>query len=184
MAIPLIRVDLSDAAVDFQAVATEPGLPMLDRQGAADAILARWLGDLAAEPQWQPDGFVHFFVRQGEHGRLEDVAAQPLTADDMRGPLKQDVEQLRARVERIRPQSADEQLLAKILRQTAAKFDPHDRHAARRRIPLQIPARRRSVATRLVLGYQRIGRAPAEAVVCPNPQCRLLFLRRPRSKTR
>ena len=56
MATQIYRVDLSENARDFQATATEPGLPMLDRQGSNFEILQQWFGTLIAEPDI--DGFL------------------------------------------------------------------------------------------------------------------------------
>lgn len=184
MAKPLLRIDLSESACDFEPTATEPGLPMLDRQGAADAILFRWLGSFVAEPQWQPDGSARFFVRQGEHGRLENVVAQPIAPEDLKGPLKTDLEQFTATIDRIRPQSSDERLLAKIVRQTTERFatDPDGADFDW----FLFKYRQDDGPWRLVWcwGYQPMRHAPAEAVLCPNDECRLLYLRKPRSKSR
>jgi hypothetical protein len=57
MARRFVRVDLSDGARDFRAVAIEPGVPVLDRPGASGKILFKWLGGMVAEPEWQADWY-------------------------------------------------------------------------------------------------------------------------------
>ena len=111
MAHEVFRVDLSDSAVDFQPVASEPGLPMLDSLGGNDAILSRWLGDLVAKPQWCPDGSVAYYVCHHDGGRLEDVECRPSCREDLDGPLDDDVDRLAEQIRRARPESSNERLL-------------------------------------------------------------------------
>jgi hypothetical protein len=179
MAKPILRVELDETAVDFQPLAGEPGLPMLDHQGAADAIMRRWLGELAAEPRWQPDGGVRFFVRQGSSGRLEDASAQTITPKDLEGPLNSDFEQLQARIKGVRVDSSEERLLWKTIRTAIERFaDKPERADLDWRL---FKYRHRDGPWRLVWcwGYQPARRSPAFAHICPNSDCRLLFLRKP-----
>ena len=98
----ILRIDLSQNAADFESLALEPGLPMLDRTGANYNVLRRWLGELAAEPAWT-DGAVHYYLRDEKHGRLTDAICLPATHDDLNGSLKASVEQLLTRLHRVRP---------------------------------------------------------------------------------
>jgi len=178
MATRIFRVDLSDLACDYQAAALEPGLPMLDRQNSNDAILHRWLGDLAAESHWEADDSVSFFVRHAQQGRLEDVACRPVVREDLQGPLQEDLNALRDRIKRARPHSSTERLLHQIVRQEFDRitadldrgdFDGHF-----------FKYRQEQQPWRLVWcwGYQRIDHEPATALICHNESCRLLFARR------
>jgi len=182
MATRILRVDLSPDARDFHATATEPGLPMLDRLGANDAIVHRWLGDLVAEPEWGEDESVSFFVRHPERGRLEDIVCCPATKEDLEGPLRADLATLEAGIKQASPESSTERLLHKIIRQAHARLtaDLDGGNCACHFFKY----RQSKEAWRLVWcwGYQRIDQQPATAVICPNPECRLLFLRRPGTK--
>ena len=60
MATRIVRIDHSAAAHDFQPVALEPGVPLLDRTGAHYSVLRRWLGEFVAEPNWETDQSVSF----------------------------------------------------------------------------------------------------------------------------
>ena len=97
MATRFVRIDLSDMARDYRPIAVEPGVPMLDRAGANNRILFRWLGGLVAEPSWEGDS-VNFFVRDDHGGRLEDVICQPATEQDLKTSLKDDLAKLKSRI--------------------------------------------------------------------------------------
>lgn len=65
---PFMRVDVSQTSRDFQPVALEPGLPVLDRSNSNGQTLRKWLGAYVAEPERVADR-VSFFVRN-EEGRV------------------------------------------------------------------------------------------------------------------
>jgi uncharacterized protein YjdB len=106
----LANVDLSSDARDFQRVALEPGLPMLDANSNACAVLQRWLGDLAAEAEWLGDHAEFFAIREGR--RQLDVTAEVVTEKDLRGPLHEQFQQLGKTIASIEPQSETERLVA------------------------------------------------------------------------
>ncbi len=182
MAREIFRVDLSEAAADFQPTATEPGLPMLDSVGANDALLCRWVGDLVAEPDWRPDGSIAFFIRHNERGRLDDVVCRPATKDDLEGQLREHADRLGEGIRRARPESSNERLLHKIVRQTYDRLqsDP-ERHDAG---CFLMKYRVGKDPWRLVWcwGYQRIDNRPALPIICRNPECQLLFVHRQGAK--
>ena len=66
MARRFVRVDLSPEARDFRPLALEPGVPILDASNAHGQILFKWLGSLAAQPEWQGES-VDFYVVDNEH---------------------------------------------------------------------------------------------------------------------
>lgn len=183
MATRIFRVDLKQGALDFMHTATEPGLPMLDRQGANYQILKRWLGDYAAEPEWRGDS-VNFYVNDGERGRLEDVDCMSVTKADLEKGLKEDLDQLRLRISKIRPDTNTEQTLHRIVTQTfkrmlenldGGNFDC-----------FVFKYREGREAWRLIWcwGYQRADQEPLPALVCTDPECTQLFVRRPTTKGR
>ncbi len=186
MATPFVRVDLSDEARDFRPFALEPGVPMLDRSNANARILFRWLGGMVAEPEWEGDS-VSFYVQNDRGGRLEEVVCQPASQADLNGPLKRDLETLKERIERVKPETATERAVKKMLRRSFAELVEAPQGT-------EPPAagdaeldcyffRYRDVQGRWRLvwcwGYRRGDQEPAPAVVCSRAECNLLFVRRP-----
>jgi len=178
MARRFVRVDLGDGARDFRPVAIEPGVPLLDRPGASAKILFKWLGGMAAEPEWEGDS-VNFFVRDDHGGRLEEVICQPASNEDLQGLLKDDLALLGERLEKAKADSSTERTVLKAVRQQFAALvqDPQrmDRDC--------YFFRYRDVHGRWRLvwcpGYRRTDQEPAAPVICTDPDCNLLFVRRP-----
>jgi len=178
MATRFARVDLSDRGRDFRPVAVEPGVPLLDYGGANDKILFRWLGGMVAEPEWEGET-VSFYVRDDHGGRLEEVACQPATAEDLEKLLEKDLATLRERIDKARPETATEREVKRTLRRSFEELvdDPNrvdqDNYFFRYK---DAQGRWRLV---WCWGYQRVDQEPAPAVVCTDPECGLLFVRRP-----
>ncbi|NQU26509.1 MAG: Ig-like domain-containing protein [Candidatus Nealsonbacteria bacterium] len=178
MATRFMRVDLSDDARDFRPIALEPGVPMLDRSNANAKILFRWLGGMVGEPVWEGES-VNFFVRDDHGGRLEEAVCQPASAEDLRSTLQGELDALKQRIEQAKPETPTERLVKKMARRSFAALidDPG-------RTDLDSYFVRYKDANgnwRLVWawGYQRVDQQPAPAVVCTDPECALLFVRRP-----
>jgi len=183
MATQIFRVDLSEGARDFQPTATEPGLAMLDRPGANFAILHQWFGTLVAEPEWEGET-VNFYVLEQEGGRIERVDCYPATKRDMEGPLADDLQTLQTRIKKVVPESSTEQLLLKIVRQQfqeltfdleKSDFDCYF-----------FKYRQGGGPWKLVWcwGFQRTDLQPCPSLICNNPECNQLFVRRPKTKNR
>jgi len=178
MAERFMRIDLSDEARDFRPIALEPGVPMLDRSAANAKILYRWLGGLVAEPVWEGDS-VDFYVRDDHGGRLEEVTCQPATAEDLDGLLQEDLATLKDRIEKAKPETPTERMVKKMARRSFEELteDPNrtdlDCYFFRYR---DVQGRWRLV---WCWGYQRVDQEPAPSVVCTDPECALLFVRRP-----
>ncbi|MGD0898096.1 MAG: hypothetical protein ABR915_09700, partial [Thermoguttaceae bacterium] len=178
MATRFVRVNLSDSGRDFSPIAVEPGVPMLDRSGANAKILYHWLGGLLAEPVWEGE-CVNFYVRDDRGGRLEEAICQPASEGDLKTILKDDVEKLRTRLAQCRPETPTERVLHRVVQRTFQELvdDPNrtdlDSYFYRYRDV--------TGAWRLTWcwGYQRTDQEPAPAVVCNEPSCNLLFVRRP-----
>jgi len=183
MARRFVRVDLSGAARDFRPVAIEPGLPVLDEAGANGRLLFKWLGGLVAEPEWVGES-VSFFVQDDHGGRLEEVVGQPASDEDLQGLLKEDLALLRERLAKAKAESPSERLVLKRIREEFAALadDPNrfdrDSHLFR--------YRDQQHRWRLVWcpGYQRSSPEAAPAVICTDPDCNLLFVRRPGGSAR
>ena len=180
----LFRVDMSEGSRDFVAVATEPGLAMLDAAGANYGILRRWFGSLVAEPELQTPELVSFYVREPERGRLENLHCHSVSLKDLRGPLKPDLDNIEAAIRKAKPESSNERLLHKIVAKTfkeqTAELEKSDFDC------YFFKYRQPGGAWRLVWcwGYQRRDQEPSRAVICTNAECHRLFAHRPKTKRR
>ena len=178
MATRFVRIDLSETARDYRPIAVEVGVPMLDRSGANNRILFRWLGGMAAEPVWEEDA-VGFYVRDDKGGRLEDVICQTASAQDLQGILRDDVGKLRQRLDQSRGETPTERTLRKVLLRT---FQDLVDNPARCDLDSYFFKYRDVMGNwRLIWcwGYERLDHEPAPSVVCTDPDCNLLFVRRP-----
>lgn len=118
---PLFYVDLSEDARDYRHTALEPGLPLLDRQGVNFQILRKWLGDVVAEPEWRNQDTVGFYMVDEERGRLEEVDCQPVSRSELEKRFAKDLDAIRARVKKIKPESSTEQMVHRILKKSLAE---------------------------------------------------------------
>jgi hypothetical protein len=121
MAEPLFYVDLSEDARDYRHTALEPGLPLLDRQGVNFMILRKWLGDYVAEPEWRNANVVAFYMSEGERGRLEETDCQPVSKAELQKQFAGDLDELRAKIKKIKPESSTEQMVHRILKKNIAE---------------------------------------------------------------
>ncbi|HEY5314877.1 MAG TPA: hypothetical protein VIK18_20250, partial [Pirellulales bacterium] len=183
MAACILRMDLSAAARDFQLVAIEPGVPLLDRTGANYATLRRWLGTFVAEPVWEADESVLFFMAD-EHGdRLEQVDCSPATTADLQGPLKDEVEAFLGRLGKIKPITDFEKQLLPLVTQRLSTL----RGAGYGGEDCQFfKCRRGKGDWRLVWcwAHKRKDLEPAAATICPRENCSQLYLVRRGTKAR
>jgi len=178
MANRFVRIDLSDLARDFRPVAVEPGVPLLDKSNANAKILFNWLGGLVAEPEWEGES-VNFYVRDDHGGRLEEVHCVPAGDDDLKGPLKADLDALRERISRAKPENSTERGVHKILMQSFAKLVDDPNRSDRDNFFFRykdINGRWRLV---WCWGYQRIDPQLGTPLVCHDGKCNLLFVRHP-----
>lgn len=177
MAERFIRVDVSEIARDFRPLAIEPGVPLLDRAGTNDRILFRWLGGMVAEAEWEGES-VNFYVRDDHGGRLEEVRPQAASEDDLKGPLKDDIEVLRQRISKAKPETSTEKALHRILVEQFKTVVENENRTDRPNYFFKY--RDATGRWRLVWawGYQRLDQEPAPTYVCSDRNCNLLFVRR------
>ncbi|MEK6233591.1 MAG: hypothetical protein N2C14_02680, partial [Planctomycetales bacterium] len=184
MAKRMFRVDLSPAARDFQPKATEPGLGMIDPNGANYKILRKWLGSLIAEPEWVSDTSVSFYIRHEDTGRMEEIDVHPVVQKDLEGKskLKEEADAIGVKLRKIKPESTTEQTLHRILSDSYKKLTanleqtPYDCFFFKYREgkgPWQLV---------FCWGYQRSDDEPGKALICSNGNCGQLFVRRPGTK--
>jgi hypothetical protein len=178
MADPILRVDLSAAAPDFQPVALEAGVPLLDRAGTNYAVLRRWLGEFAAEPTWEANQTVGFHIHQADRGRMSSVECLPATKQDLEGALGKSVEQFVARAKKIKPASPAEESLQRLVAERVAIVET--RPAGQDDDCQFFKCRQGKGPWQLVWcwGYQRKDTQPATASICSQSGCANLFLAR------
>jgi hypothetical protein len=178
MAKRFVRVDLSDAARDFRAIALEPGVPMLDTANANGRIIHRWLGDLAGEPEMAGDS-VNFYVRTNDGGRLEEVVCQPVTEEDLRGPLAGELQKIEERLRFVKAENSTERLFLQVLNENFEDLLHNEARSDRSNYFFKYS----DVLGRLRIvwcwGFQRMDLEPAPTALCADDDCNLLFLRRP-----
>lgn len=176
MAKRFLRLDLSAEARDFQSIAVEPGLPLLDKPNANFRVLQRWLGRLIAEPEWHGDS-VDLFVCDDQKARLNDVRCEPATMDDFARyrELRQDFEELARRLQQVKPQPRE----AKVHQAIVRHFQKLSAESGAAQKECYLFKYREGNVWRLVWawGYQRKDLAPASPTICTNPNCSLLFVR-------
>ncbi|MCG8586158.1 MAG: hypothetical protein MI757_15735, partial [Pirellulales bacterium] len=184
MATRIFRVDLSDDADDFQHIALEPGLPLIDQANVNSQILFKWCGDLVAAPQLEGES-VNYYVRNPEQGRLSGVTAYPATEKDLAGPLKEEVEELQRLLRKAKPETSTEQAVYATAKATLKKLTDEGASSLARQSAFY-KYRHEKGPWRLVWcwGFQRKETQPAPTSICRNPQCNLLFLNRPGMKSR
>ena len=174
---PFVRVDISQNSRDFQALALEPGLPLLDRTNSNGQLLRKWLGELVAEPERTGDS-VGFHVRDAESRRLDSVLCVPVLPKDLTENLSEDFDELVKRVESIRPQSTNEILLARVIGDQVRKLASESNTTDRQACLFKFRDRKSDVHLVWLPGYRRRDNAPAVALVCCDPKCSNLFLQR------
>lgn len=174
---PFMRVDLSQRSRDFQPVALEPGLPLLDKTNSNWQTLRKWLGAFVAEVERVADR-VGFYVRDDDGARLNNISCFPVTDKDLSGELAKDLKELRRRMESAKPATPNEQLIHRVVVEQIKLVcdDPQapDRHCCLLRY--------RGANNKWKLlwcpGYRRRDNEPASPLVCTNPSCLCLFLQR------
>jgi len=174
---PFMRVDVSQTSRDFQPVALEPGLPLLDRSNSNGQTLRKWLGSFLAEPERVGDR-VGFYVRDDEGRRIDSVFCVPVSDKDLAGELSNDFQELQRRISSATPQSPNEQLIHRIVGDQLRHLSD-DANARDRRCTL---FKFRDGKNKLHLvwspGYRRRDTEPAAPLICTNPACSHLFLQR------
>lgn len=178
MARRFVRVDLSDLSRDFRPVAVEPGVALLDHSQTNAKILHKWLGSLVAEPEWEGES-VNFYVCDDHGGRFEEVVCEPAGEADLQGPLKADLEALRQRIARIKPETSTERGVHKALLREFARLVDEEHRTDRDNYFFRYKDANGRWRLVWCWGYERIDRELATTLVCRDPKCNLLFVRRP-----
>ncbi|HWA98464.1 MAG TPA: hypothetical protein VG713_08225, partial [Pirellulales bacterium] len=184
MSAHVLRIDLSQGACDFEPIALEPGVPMLDRSGANYVLLRRWCGDLVAEPSVESSDGARFFLRNEPQGRLAEVTCLPASMADLSGPCKSDVAALLECLQQAKASSPHEQALLRTAR--SALMNAERRDDLGQREGCFVKYRETGGPWRLAWcwGFRRKHSQPASAAICKNSECRQLFLHSGKGKAR
>jgi len=170
----LARVDLSDGARDFRAVAVEPGVPMLDTAGNNAQLLGLWLGRFVAEPVWE-GGQVAFRLPEEQPGR---VSCRPVTPARLHGPLRGELAELREKIEAVRPGSPFERLLHCTIADAFHSLTNDPKRADVGCYFLEYRDARGRWRLIWLPGYERVRREKATGRICARSRCRLLYAQR------
>lgn len=179
MAEPLFYVDLSEDARDYRHTALEPGLPLLDREGMNFAILRKWLGEYIAEPEWRNENVVGFYMTDEERGRLEDVDCQPATRGELQKQFAADLDTLRAKLKKIRPESSTEEMVLRIVRKSFAEQTNDLESSDYDSYFFKCRAGKEDWQLRWCVGYQRADLEPLRARLWRTPDGDFLGVRPP-----
>lgn len=174
---PFMRVDVSQKSRDFQPVALEPGLPLLDRTNSNYQTLRKWLGASVAEFEKSGDR-VAFYIRDDQGHRRDRVFCLPVSEKDLTGELAKDFKELLRRIDAAKPTNANEQLLLRVaqeqIRGLAEEVQARDRRC--------YLFKYRDAQNKLHLvwapGYRRRDTEPGAPLVCTSTSCSHLFLQR------
>lgn len=184
MAAHVLRLDLSQNAVDFEPIALEPGVPTIDRGGGSYVVMQRWFGKFIAEPAWETAGELRFYVHDEHGGRLTQAVCLAATQDDLTGPCKSGVKELLDRLNRAKPSTPMEQALDRAARSSLAMLGKSDHDGSLDGCFIKYREAGQPWQLAWCWGYRRKNHQPADATICTNPECKQLFLRTSGSKTR
>lgn len=174
---PFMRVDISQGSKDFQPVALEPGLPLLDRSNANGQVLRKWLGALVAEPERTGDK-VAFYARDDESRRIDGVFCLPVTDKDLSGELSKDFKELQQRMQSAKAQSPTEQMIYRVASDQIRNLNSEDNERDRHSGLFKFRDGKNKLHLVWAPGYRRRDSEPSVPRVCTSPTCLHLFLQR------
>ncbi len=173
-----VRVHLPDRSPDFQRVALEPGVPLLDRGQATARLLRLWLGRFVAEPEWVDAQTVQFHVNDDQGRRITPQNARPLRPQDLTGPLRAELDALRDKLTQIPSKGRTEEVIAKLVRERLNRLLKDVTPACAEGAFFVYRDARRKPRLVWCWGYQRSESKVAQPVLCAGTDCRRLYLAR------
>ena len=177
MANRILAIDLTNSAKDFETVAMEQGWPLLDPTNTNCQILRKWLGPLVADPE-RKGNRVSFYVRNEHGARLDCPVVLPVTERELAKPFEKAFRSLVEKINKAEPKTAAERKIHSVV-QAELKSLMSESRAADRRCYL-FKYRDENDQWRIVWcpGFRRKDSEPASPIICTNPSCSQLFLRR------
>lgn len=173
-----IRIDLPDRSLDFQRIALEPGVPLLDRGQTTARLLQVWLGRFVGEPEWIDNQTVQFYLIDDQGRRITPRDLRLVTSADLQGSLRGELQSLKQKLAQVQPRGRTEQTVVKILGDRLASLEQLPEHAFLDGTLFQY--RDASGAKKLVWcwGYQRSESKIVRPVICVKPDCARVYLLR------
>ena len=138
---------------------------------------------MAASPEWDGES-VNFYVQDDQGGRLEEVYCQPATLEDIKDTLADEMQLLSALLAAGPPQRPQR---ANAISAPPADFRELTEDPLRTDLDNYFFRYRDANGhwrRAWCWGYQRMDEEAAPAVICTDPDCSLLFLRRPGRKNK
>jgi uncharacterized protein YfaP (DUF2135 family) len=175
MAKPFMQVDLS-APGDFVPLIVQEGLPILDKWGSHASLMADWLGRFVAVVHWEGQTG-KFYLRDDDQVQLSGIACEPATAADLRGGLKKEFEELKARLAQVVPHSDSARKLHQCLTQMLQNPQLAAGGTGRQYQFFKYRGYQGQWQLVFCLGYAPTAeRALWTPAICSDPTCRLLTL--------
>lgn len=184
MATAAVRIDLSDRSLDFQRIALEPGVPLLDRAQSIAKLVRVWLGRFVGEPDWGDPQTIQFYINDDEGRRIDVSPLRPACSADLAGPLRGEVQELRERLKRIRPRDRTEQKVASLLSERFEILLKQPDAAYADGALFRYRDGRGKWRLVWCWGYQRSESKIVSPAVCPKADCRRLYLVRQPAEAR
>ena len=177
MANRILSVDLSNDAKDFETVALEQGWPLLDPANTNGQILRKWLGPLVAEPE-RKGSRVSFYVRNEHGARLDCPVILPVTERELAKPFQKVLRSLVVKIDAVEPKTTAERKIHGAVQAELKSLTTASRAVDRRCYLFKY--RDENDQWRIVWcpGFRRKDSEPASPLICTNPSCSQLLLRR------
>lgn len=176
MTSPFARIDLPDRPRDFQRIALDMGVPLLDKASSNSRLVRVWLGRFAAEPEWVDAQTLQFYLNDDQGRRIDPERLRPVSVSDLRGALRTELTALRDKLAQIQPRGKTEQTIASLLRELFDTLVRDPSHACSEGALFQYQDARRQPRLVWCWGYRRAVAALAETVLCRQPDCRRVYL--------
>jgi Carboxypeptidase regulatory-like domain/CarboxypepD_reg-like domain len=171
-----VRIDLADRSPDFQRIALEPGVPLLDRGQTTARLLRVWLGRFVGEPEWVDAQTVQFYLNDEQGRRIDPKNLQLVTSRDLKGVLRSEVKAIRDRLAQVQPRGRTEQTALNLMRDRFENLVKQPEQAYSDGAFYRY--RDHSGKWRIVWcwGFQRSESKIVRPAVCVKPDCRRVYL--------
>lgn len=176
MVTAFIRIDLPDRSPDFQRIALEPGVPLLDRGQTTSRLLRVWLGRFVGEPEWVDSHTLQFYLNDDQGRRIDPSNLRLVTSKDLAGILRGEIQALREKLAQIQPRGRTEQTVVTMLRERLATLEKLPEQACSDGALFRYRDSQRKWRLIWCWGYQRSESKIVRAAICVKPDCRRLYL--------
>ena len=176
MVTAFVRIDLPDRSPDFQRIALEPGVPLLDRGQTTARLLRVWLGRFAGEPEWVDSVTLQFFVNDDQGRRITATNVRLVSSKDLAGSLRGEIRALRQKLAQIEARGRTEQTVVKLMRERLAALERQPENAFSDGTLFTYRDAKRQWRLVWCWGYQRSESKIVRPAICVKPECRRVYL--------